>query len=177
MRLAFVPLALVLTAPVWAQESPSYKLTEIVINSGGHPADGTELTSPSHRISLDAIGDSVQAVSLSAASYRLDVGFSVAYPPPGEVVELTFESDEALRWAPERSVGYYHLYRDGLGSLAGGGVCLEPRIPAPSTTDAGVPDAGEGFFYLVTAVNRLREEGTRGRDSSGVPRPDSAACP
>lgn len=177
MKVALAPLALVLAMPVWAQESPGYQLTELVINSGGHPEEGTELASPSHRISLDALGDSVQAVSLFGTSYRLDLGFAVAYPPPCEVVEVRFESDEILSWAPERSVGYYHLYRDGLGPLAGGGVCLEPRIPAPSTTDAEVPDAGEGFFYLVTAVNRLREEGTRGQDSSGVPRPDSAPCP
>ena len=41
---------------------------------------------------------------------------------------------------------------------------------------APVP-AGNGYFYLVTARNRLWEEGTKGSSSAGAQRANPAPCP
>ncbi|RMH70289.1 MAG: hypothetical protein D6685_00265, partial [Bacteroidetes bacterium] len=53
-------------------------------------------------------------------------------------------------------------YRVSLGSLG------------ESVTDSDPIAPGGGFFYLVTARNRLDEEGTKGRDSAGSERAGSA---
>ena len=37
--------------------------------------------------------------------------------------------------------------------------------------------AGACLFYLVTARNRLGEEGTKGYRSPGIERPNDAPCP
>jgi len=43
-------------------------------------------------------------------------------------------------------------------------------LPANSTTDGGPVSVGDGFFYLVTVVNRLGEEGGKGFRSDGTER-------
>lgn len=134
--------------------------------------------SASFMVSLDAIGDGVHLAGASSASYQMDAGFVIAYPPPLEVLNLAFTSETTLVWSPEKSVGRYNVYRGLLSSLPGGyGVCLAANVPSESLTDADVPPAGQGFFYLVTAENRLGEEGTKGHDSHGVERVNATPCP
>lgn len=176
--IVFLSITLVLAAPAPAQESPSYKLREHVWNAGGNPDGGAVLASPSFRVKLDAIGEGVAGAALGSASYHMDGGFVPAYPPPREVLNLRFANKTTLSWDPERSVGDYDVYRDPLGSLPGSfGVCLQHDIAAQMAVDAGVPGVGSGYFYLVTAENRLDEEGTKGFRSNGTERPNPAPCP
>jgi hypothetical protein len=165
--------------PALAQTSASFRLDEHVFNAGGDPHQGQVLTSASFRITLDAIGEGLVRTGLSSPSFRTDAGFIGAYPPPGEVTALSFLDDDTLEWSPEASVGSYNLYRDPLAALAGlnYGQCLEPRIDGETATDTDVPTPGGGFFYLVTARNRLDEEGVKGWDSAGLVRSNSAPCP
>ena len=117
---------------------------------------------------------------LSSASYSMGGGFGEAYPPPGEVANLAFLSDDqTLEWDPEKSAGIYNLYRDLLSGLSGDpGQCHESSIASATTTDTDVPvSAGDGFFYLVTVENRLGEEGTKGFDSGAGERGNSSPCP
>jgi hypothetical protein len=163
-----------------AQVSTSYKLTEHVFNAGGHPAEGVMLTSTSYRVTLDAIGDSVTGYGLSSASYRMDGSFGFCFPPPGEVTGLHFTDHQTLVWDAERSVGVYNLYRNLMSVLSGGdtGTCEQHDLTATTATDTDpAPSAGDGFFYLVTAENRLAEEGTKGWRSSGSERPNPLPCP
>jgi hypothetical protein len=177
-HLVAIAVPLLWAAPALAQTSTSYRLTEAVVNAGGHPAQGTVLASAGYRISLDAIGDGVLGDGLESASYRLDGGFIAAYPPPGEVSGNRFASKTQLLWSPERSVGTYHAYRNTLASLPGAfGTCLASEVLTTSLTEVAVPVVGTGFFYLVTAKNRLDEEGTKGRQSNGAVRPNSIPCP
>ena len=94
---------------------------------------------------------------------------------------LAGQVQEAVRhsWNPERSVGVYNLYRDLLGNLSGLGYgdCEQSDLPGTTATDTDRPPAAGGFFYLITAENRLREEGTKGFDSSGSGRPNPSPCP
>jgi hypothetical protein len=179
MKRPWILVGLLLALPALAQQSSSFKLDEHVLNAGGHPANGTILTSASYEITLDAIGDMISPAVLSGPSYHLDGGFVGAYRPPGEVLELWFESSETLRWSPENSAGDYNLYRDAVGSLSGlgYGTCLENDIPATTWMDFGVPLAGDGYFYLVTVENSLNEEGTKGTDAVGAERANPSPCP
>ena len=178
MKRTLILAAVLLAFPALAQESASYKLSEHTFNAGGHPADGVVLTSMSYKITLDAIGDSVAGRNLASASYHMDGGFVVGYPPPGEVHGLLFANVERLEWTPERSVGDYNLYRALVSDLSGlgYGACEQQDIPGNTTTDPDPVPGGGGFFYLVTAENRLDEEGIKGSDSSGTERQGSV-CP
>jgi hypothetical protein len=173
-------LGLLLAPDATGQESASYRLEEHALNAGGRPADGVEATSASYRISLDAIGQGVVGRDLSSDSYGMEGGFVSAYPPPGEVTGLFLTDAVTLVWDPEPSAGHYNLYRDALTSLAdlGYGRCKQQRLTATTTTDPAMPSpAGEGYFYLVTAANRLHEEGTKGWDSYLNERPNPTPCP
>ena len=76
----------------------------------------------------------------------------------------------------DTSTGVYNLYRDPLSSLSGlgFGACQQLDLPTETATDVDVPSAGVGFFYLVTAENRLAEEGTKGFRSNGIERGNAA---
>ena len=160
-----------------AQTSASYKLTESVFNAGGNPAP--VLTSASYSITLDSVGDSVSGVTLSSASYSSSPGFPAAYPPPGEVATVRFTGPTTLAWTPEGSTGTYNLYRGLVTDLPGSyGACKLPaNIVGETTTDTDIPASGQCYFYLVTAKNRLAEEGTKGSDSAGTPHPNPSPCP
>jgi hypothetical protein len=177
--LACAVAALALGGAALAQTSASHRLTESTFNSGGDPWNGAFGASASHRVKLDAVGDGLMAVGLSSASYRMDGGFVDVYPPPGEVQHALFSDKTTLVWDPEKSVGQYAVYRDGMGVLSGGGTgtCFASSLSSETAVDATMPPAGQGYFYLVTARNRLLEEGTKGKRSSGLERPNPAPCP
>jgi hypothetical protein len=176
-----VALVLSFTPALLAQTSPSYKLTESVFNAGGNPAP--VLTSTSYQMTLDSVGDSVSGADMSSASFNSSPGFPAAYPPPGEVATVTFTDKTTLVWTPEGSTGTYNLYRGLLSELPlptnEYGDCHTSGITATQATIAGDPDPGLGvcFIYLVTAENRLAEEGTKGTDSEGNPHPNLSPCP
>lgn len=164
--------------PAMAQSSASYKLSEAAFNNAGNPSQLLKPSSASYRVSLDAIGDEVIGSTLTSASFRAESGFVVRYRPPGEAQQLRFTTKTTLAWNPERSVGAYNLYRSTLASLPGNfGSCYQPALGSPSFVETATPASGTGWFYLVTAKNRLREEGSKGKSSNGVKRANAAPCP
>jgi hypothetical protein len=176
--LATMILVALAVFPVFAQSSASYRLEEHVVNAGGHPLNGTVMASASYRVTLDSIGDALAGPEMNSASYGMGVGFGSAYPPPGETHGLLFSDHDTLIWDAERSAGTYNLYRALMSDLfgAGYGECFAPGLPATTGTDTGTPPASDGWFYLVTAENRLGEEGTKGWDSSATER-EGNVCP
>jgi hypothetical protein len=171
-------LALAAPTPPLAQESAGYRLNEHAFNAGGHPGEGLTLSSAGFHVSLDALGDVVAPGGLSSGSFHLEGGWVVAYPPPGEVMNLHFATDgTTLIWDPEKSVGSYAVYRGALADLKAGiyGTCLKSGLTVNAGSDLANPT--QVFFYLVTARNRLNEEGTKGYASSGVERPNPLPCP
>lgn len=184
MRTALIGLALAaLGTPLPAQTGTTYRLEEQTLNAAGHPDSGSVMTGTGHRMTVDAVGDAVTAYGLTGASFTLDSGFGAAYPPPGPVSALIFTAKTELEWAPEGSPhGRYNLYRDLMSNLdgLGYGACEQQGITGTTATDADAAPGGDGFFYLVTAVNALAEEGTKGfQGDGGVPGPErtGAACP
>lgn len=168
---AAVPVAL-------AQSSASYDITDSAINAGGRPADGVVAQSASYSITIDSVGDAVLGARLASSSYSMDGGFVGGNPPPGEVAHLRFTSATELAWDAQPASLSYSLYRDPLSGLpANYGHCLEGDISALAAEDPVAPAPGAGWLYLVTGVNRLEEEGTRGNDSSGSQRPATDPCP
>lgn len=174
-----ITLLLFSTAPLLAQQSVNYKLEEHTFNNGGNPDDGVILTSGSYKMTLDAIGDTVAAsLTLSGTSFNSEAGFVEAYPPPGEVITLNWSDKTTLNWTPEKSVGSYCLYRGFLSNLSGLGYgnCHQQDITGSTTTDNQVPATGTGYFYLVTARNRISEEGIKGYDAGSTER-SGTFCP
>ena len=168
----FVLLAMAVFAPavVSAQSSASFRIEQGIFNNGGNPAP--VLTSTSYQLTLDSIGDALAASGLASASYGMDAGIPPAYPPPGEVLNLRFPAKTTLTWNPEISVGSYNLYRGDRAALPGNyGAKVQAGLTAPTATDSQTPSPGQCLIYLVTASNRLDEEGTKGTDSAGNPRP------
>ena len=164
--------------PATAQTSASYKLTESTIDNGGDPNQGSTLASTHFHIKLDAIGDAVVGAGLASASFHADAGFVGRYPPPGEVSGLAFSGKSTLQWNPERSTGTYELYRDALSTLPGSfGACFTSDLSVETAMDPSSPSVGQGYFYLVTARNRLREEGPKGYRSDGTEEGNPSPCP
>lgn len=172
------PLLAALCGHAAAQTSASFKVTESVINAGGHPLDANRPASASFRISHGAIGDAAGRGTLSSASYRGDGGFVARYAPPGEVYGVQFLDKINLTWSHEPSVGTYNLYRNTLASLPGNfGGCYQSALAGSQFGETDAPPEGSGWHYLITAENRLREEGTKGHTSSGAERSNPSACP
>jgi hypothetical protein len=170
--------SLALASPALAQQSAHYRLSESSLNGGGHPAEGVALASTAFRMRVDVVGQGLVAVGSSSMSLRADQGFAAAYPMPGEARGLRFDDRQTLRWDAERSAGTYDLYRDAIESLsAGAGSCRASGIRTAEFVDAEEPPAVDGFFYLVTAENRLGDEGSKGNDAWGDPRPNPSPCP
>jgi hypothetical protein len=161
-----------------AQTSANYKLVESTINAGGDPQNGSYAASASYRIKLDAIGGAVIAAGLSSAGFHMDGGFVDTYAPPKEVLNLRWTDSTNLLWDLEESVGAYEVYRDLLGTLPGGfGSCFQPGLVSETLSDATAPSLGAGWFYLVTARNRIAEEGTKGYQSNSTERGNPSPCP
>jgi len=170
-----VAVCLFVAALAPAQSSDNYKIEQGTFNNGGNPVP--ELTSSSYRMTLDSIGDGISAVGLSSGSYEMDPGFPPTYAPPGEVLNLRFTSKTQFGWNPESSVGAYNTYRGDLGSFSGYGACWHAGLTVRSDEDTQTPGAGAGYFYIVTAENRINEEGVKGYNSGGIPDPNPVLCP
>ena len=168
-------LSLSLASLAFAQESPNYKIEQSTFNNGGNPSP--ELTSPSYKMTLDSIGDGVAATGMTSANNKIDSGLPAANIPPGEVLNLLFADQTTFNWSAEASVGTYNVYRGTVANLSSGyGACFTQGLTAPQAIDAENPPAGQCFFYLVTAENRLTEEGTMGKKSDGTPRTNGTPC-
>jgi spore coat protein A len=77
--------------------------------------------------------------------------------PPGEVARLLFAADGSnLTWDPLAGAPAgtaYDLARGAVGELPTGSgaseTCIASGDPAPPASDAGAPDLGQSFWYLV----------------------------
>lgn len=177
LALAMVTAAVTLTSAS-AQTSANFKLQESVLNAGGNPLQGGQLSSASYRLELDSIGEAAVDVGAFSGSYRIDSAFVSAYPPPGETLGLRFSDKTTLLWNPEKSIGKYELYRGAISSLPGmWGSCFAANLASATSIDSQLPSIGTGYFYLVTARNRLSEEGTKGKRSNGTTRTNTNPCP
>ena len=55
--------------------------------------------------------------------------------------------------------------------------CQHDDLTSETVVESLTPPTGNGWFYLVTAENLLREEVTKGWTSEGVERLNPAPCP
>jgi len=169
-------VGLLASSTLWAQTSTNYQNQEHVFNAGGNPAPA--ITSTNYSITLSSIGDGLTQTGMNSPSYQMDGGFVPAYSPPGEVLNLQFSSKTAFGWDPEPSVRAYEVYRGDIVNVpSGSGACLVSGVTTTAASDATTPAQGQCFFYLVTARNRVSEEGTMGNDSQGSGRVNGSPCP
>jgi hypothetical protein len=167
---------LVAATAAMAQSSASYRLEESVFNAGGHPSQGMTMSSASFRISMDSVGEGIVAMNLASASYGMDSGFGPAYRPPGIIEGLHFVATDTMLWDADPAAGSYNVYRDKLVYIDNYGTCFRQGLVSARAVDTEIPDKEVTFFYLVTAVNRLDEEGGKGSDSDGATR-EGNWCP
>jgi hypothetical protein len=107
----------------------------------------------------------------------MEGGFVSLNPPPVEVTNLRFNDASTLAWDPQPAAEY-EVYRGPLTSLPGTfGTCFANDVPGESTLDASVPPSRGGYFYLVTARNRLLEESPKGYRSDGTVQQNPSPCP
>ena len=179
MRRTIVTLVLLIPAGIQAQQSTNYRLDEHSMNAGGRPSQAAVSRSASYRVGLESIGEPVIGRALSGVTFRLDGGFVPAYLPPGEVAGLGFLADQqTLTWLREPASTGYNVYSGPIPNLPGGyGFCAAAQVAGTSWSNATAPAPGNGELYLVTGVNRLLEEGTKGYASSGAKRGNPAPCP
>lgn len=165
---------LALGPPAAAQQSASYELSEHSFDSGGGV-----MTSTSFKLTYDAIAETAVSRGLASASFGMDASFGSAYPPPGEVAGIRFTGKDTLVWSPEKSLGTYDAYRDRISNLSGlgSGACWQAGLTTETASDYEKVPSHDGYFYLVTASNRLEEEGTKGYQSGGTERRNDAPCP
>jgi len=173
----YLALAAVLVwgVPTAAQQSDSFTLSDWTFDSGGEHA----LASGTYAMTLVGIGETMSASGAGGLTLTLEDGFGACYPPPGEVQGLVLIDRATLAWDYEASIGNYNLYRGELADLvmADYGDCLGAGLLDETAIDSTPPPAGGGFIYLVTARNRLGEEGNRGFTSYGALRPAANVCP
>jgi len=165
---------------LFAQSSASYRIDEKALNEGGRPAQAVVSSSTNYRISLDAIGNPTAGLAMSGPSFHLGGGsLAAAFPPPGEVNGLQLLADrQTLVWSAEPAATAYNVYAGDLSTLPGPfGACAIARVAGTSAVDLTVPGTGTGLFYLVTGVNGLSEEGTKGKTSNGTARANPSPCP
>ena len=109
-------------------------------------------------------------------------------PTPGEVDDGVQVSREgmvaAITWNPASGSTESAVLRGSLHELPvgpGGGdeVCLESAVAGTSATDAGVPDSGEGFWYLVRGANGCGSGSYGSQTQNGSPTVTrmSTTCP
>ncbi|MDH3627225.1 MAG: thrombospondin type 3 repeat-containing protein [Acidobacteriota bacterium] len=82
---------------------------------------------------------------------------------PGPVFGVQFQSATLMTWSPELQAQTYRVYARSLTGLTffTDPACLTEE-PLASVVLADVPLPGEGFFFLVSSVDALNQEGTVG---------------
>jgi len=173
MRTCLVLASLVVllgALPLAAQQSASYRVEESSVNSGG--SAGSALSSANYQITLGSLGEAAATqVVLVSPGYENEPGLIASNAPAGDVPNLRLSGAGALAWDPASSAASYNVYRGFVDELdLGYGTCLESGLTNPVTTDASSPASGRSFFYLVSASNRLAEEGSAGLSSSALQR-------
>lgn len=163
---ALLAIAALLFTPAFAQQSASFVVDQQSFNAGGRPLDGVTAGSASFRLSLDAIGSGPRPTVLTGSFFSGESGMVAPLAPPREVQGLLFDSVSAMHWLPDPRGLAYNVYRDG--------GCDDALVEGTSHAATGTPAAGQAWLYLVTSVNRLIEEGTRGLDSDGNERAGGA---
>lgn len=172
--LAYSLIASIASAAHAGSRSASFNLSDAAFDGGVRPA-----ASVSFKITNPALGSGLESTVFASASFHIDSGFAASYLPPAEIAGIRWSDRTTLEWNADRSIGSYALYRNRLSTLAAanGGDCLVSDLTSETSTDSELPGAGNGYFYLVTARNRLGEESTRGYGSDGGERLGGAACP
>lgn len=176
-NLKFILFFIFLCSLSFPQESPNYKNNEYAFNNGSNPAP--EIVSTNFKITLSSIGDGIFPPWALSSNYYISSGFTVSYPPPSEVLNLRFTSKTEMIWDPEWSVGTYNVYRGITYDLPSGdyGNCVAYNLTSTSYSDTEIPISGHCFFYIITAVNKIKEEGTMGYKSDGTKRNNFRPCP
>jgi hypothetical protein len=99
--------------------------------------------------------------------------------PASSDAGLLWTDASTLTWDPVPEAADYDVYRGTIpasGGIVYDHTCFDSDVVGTSTSDASVPAAGSGWYYLMSGSN-VCGAGSVGFDSAGVERPLAAACP
>jgi hypothetical protein len=106
--------------------------------------------------------------------------------PPIDVVVIGFVSKIKIIWPHHPCAGWYNPYKmtvarmedlDGDGAADNYGTCEDlDGTTEPEWTDTTLPPSGMMHVYIITAENE-EGEGSMGRTSAGMERPNYSPCP
>ena len=173
MKVLMLVSLLLAGLPAQSQQSAGFSLEQQAFNNGGRPIDGTTAESSSFRLSLDAISAAMRPTALAGSFFTGAGGLMAPLAPPREVTGLRFDSAIAMAWNPDPRGTAYNVYR---GISPGAAGCQASRVVGTAHTAGGSPGPADAWFYLVTSVNSLDEESTRGFASNGSQRPETDSC-
>jgi len=125
------------------------------------------------------LGDNCpQAFNPSQDDSDVDGTGDACDPDDGEVEYLEARSEVGFVWRPETGATGYQVYRQRIGWLCNisYGKCFQQAAEGTVLVDVELPPPGGGFAYLVTAET-AGGEGSLGRRSDGVERPNLRSCP
>jgi hypothetical protein len=98
-------------------------------------------------------------------------------PPPEVATDLAFFDGQTVFWSPNPGATAYNLYSGTLGGVwSFNHVCHSAGLTYPAASVPDQPPLGGGVYFLVAGVNPCGE-GSLGKTSSGLERPNSSPCP
>ncbi len=179
------------TNPRFALESPANRLlTDLRLRLGSPAIDSGDNTLLPASVDLDLAGarrfvDDPGSMDLgNGAAPIVDMGAFEFQP----FDTLVFGSDgQTLSWVPIDGAGSYQLYRGDLADLTdedddgrpdgGYGACHSlVETGSAELVDPEIPIPGNGFFYLLAAVDDDGDSHGLGVDSSGMHRIPNTGC-
>jgi hypothetical protein len=119
----------------------------------------------------------VDATALKAAVVTHGGMTSSSCKPPELGPSLRLPDRNTLVWTASAVASSYRLYRGTVTTpWAFDHACFASSLVTAMATDATLPAVGQGFYYLVSAVNACGE-GSLGVTTNGPQVPNTAPCP
>jgi len=114
-------------------------------------------------------------VGVGTRAWMATLPCSTTVPEVDGSLVVTGAPTSTISWSDPH--GPFNVYR---GSVSGAWwysqTCFDPNTAGPST-DPTVPAADSFYFYLVSRRDTCGHESVVGRDSAGLPIPNTASCP
>lgn len=158
-----------------AEQSESFSIIIGDLNMGGSTRSSASFTIENDALVLLAAGP------LSSTSFAIESSGNFSMEPEevgNLMVDISGTKESLLSWNTVPVAAFYNLYRGLLSQFSPNDIasCLQREIVGTTARDPALPCSGEGFRYLVTAVNGYGES-LLGRGSDGAVRRTQIPCP
>lgn len=149
------------------QPSGLVSVARLTLEAVGLPADSS---------ALDLLVDSLYDAEFNPLPSSV-FGSSLLVNLPEAALDLTFTNSTTLTWSPTSPLTHYNIYRGSLASapFAFNHTCFAADLTITQGSDPAAP-ALNGLSYHLVAGERNSVEGTLGKTSAGLARPQPLSC-